>query len=86
MSSFFQRLRYYSLILIDPQTPWYAKFMLGVGLLYILIPVDLIADTIPFFGWLDDLAVVSFIIALALRLVPKKVMGRVQRKVFGVKR
>jgi len=73
------------LILSDRQTPWYVKLILAVGLLYILVPIDFLADTIPLFGWLDDLAIASFIIALALRLVPKEVMGRVKRKVYGVK-
>jgi uncharacterized membrane protein YkvA (DUF1232 family) len=85
MSSFLQRLSYYFLILLDRQTPWYVKLILTVGLLYILFPVDFIADTIPLFGWLDDLAIASFIIALAVRLVPKQVVDRVKRKVFGAK-
>lgn len=78
-----QRLRYYFLILSDRRTPWYVKLLLAVGLVYILIPVDLLTDTIPLFGWLDDLAIASFIIALALRLVPKEVMTRVKTEVFG---
>ena len=85
MSSFLQRLRYYILILLDRQTPWYVKLILTVGLLYIIVPVDFIADTIPLFGWLDDMAIASFIVALAVRLVPKQVMDRVKRKVFGAK-
>lgn len=85
MSSFFQRLRYYFLILFDRQTPWHVKLILAVGLLYILIPLDFLADTILLFGWLDDLAIASFIVALALRLVPQEVMSRVKRKVFGAK-
>jgi uncharacterized membrane protein YkvA (DUF1232 family) len=85
MSSFLQRLRYYFLILFDRQTPWYVKLILSVGLLYIIVPMDILADTIPVFGWLDDLAIASFIVALALRLVPKEVMDRVKRKVFKVK-
>jgi uncharacterized membrane protein YkvA (DUF1232 family) len=85
MGSFLQRLRYYFLILSDRQTPWYIKLILAVGLLYILVPIDFLADTMPLFGWLDDLAIASFIIALALRLVPKEVMDRVKRKVYGVK-
>ena len=85
MSSFLQRLRYYFLILSDRQTPWYIKLILAAGFLYILVPIDFLADTIPLFGWLDDLAIASFIIALALRLIPKEVMDRVKRKVYGVK-
>ena len=85
MSSFLQRLRYYFLILLDRQTPWYVKLILGIGLLYIIIPVDFIADTIPLLGWLDDLAIASFLIALALRFVPNEVTGRVKKKIFGAK-
>jgi len=85
MSSFLQKLTYYFLILFDRQTPWHVKLILTAGLLYILVPVDFIPDTIPIFGWLDDLAIASFIVALALKLVPKEVVGRVKRKVFGVK-
>ena len=85
MSSFLQKLRYYFLILIDRQTPWYVKLVLTVGLLYILVPVDFLSDAIPIFGWLDDLAIASFIVALALRLVPKEVMDRVKGKVFVAK-
>jgi len=85
MSSFLQRLRYYFLILFDRQTPWYVKLILTVGLLYILVPVDFLPDTIPLLGWLDDLAIASFIVALALRLVPNEVMEKVKRKVFGAR-
>ena len=80
MSSFSQKLRYYFLILFDRKTPWYVKLILTVGILYILLPVDFLSDTIPLFGWLDDLAIASFVVALALRLVPKEVMDRVKRK------
>jgi len=83
MSSFLQRLRYYFLVLTDRQTPWYIKLILTAGLLYILVPMDFLADTVPLFGWLDDLAIASFIVALTLRQVPKEVMDRVRSKVFG---
>jgi len=83
MSSFLQRLRYYFLILVDRQTPWYVKLLLAAGLLYILVPIDFLADSIPLLGWLDDLAIASFIVALALRLVPREVMAKVKTQVFG---
>ena len=50
MSNFLQRLNYYFLILFDRQTPWYVKLILAVGLLYIIIPVDFLSDTVPLFG------------------------------------
>jgi uncharacterized membrane protein YkvA (DUF1232 family) len=85
MSRFLQKLRYYYLILSDRQTPWYVKLILTVGLLYILVPMDFLSDTIPLFGWLDDLAIASFVVAFALRLVPKEVIDRVRITVFGAK-
>ncbi len=83
MSSFLQRLRYYFLILSDRQTPWYLKLILTAALLYILFPMDFLADTVPLLGWLDDLAVASFVIALAIRQAPKEVVDRIRKKVFG---
>ena len=85
MSSFLQKFRYYFLILFDRQTPWIVKCILAVGLLYVLVPVDFLSDTIPLFGWLDDLAIASFIVALALRLVPKEVIEKVRRQIYGAK-
>jgi uncharacterized membrane protein YkvA (DUF1232 family) len=83
MGSFFQRLRYYFLIFLDRQTPWFVKLILGAGLLYILLPMDLLSDTVPFLGWLDDVAIVSFIVALALRLVPREVTDKVRKRMSG---
>jgi uncharacterized membrane protein YkvA (DUF1232 family) len=85
MNSFLQRLNYYFLILFDRQTPWYVKLILAAGLLYILVPMDFISDAVPMFGWLDDMAIASFLVAVALRLVPKEVMDRVGKKVLGRK-
>jgi uncharacterized membrane protein YkvA (DUF1232 family) len=82
MGSFLQRLRYYFLILSDRQTPWYIKLILAAAFLYILIPIDFLPDTVPIIGWLDDLAIASFVVALAIRQVPKEVVDRIKRKVF----
>lgn len=76
-------MQYYSLILLDRETPWYIKLILAAGLLYIIYPVDLLADTIPLLGWLDDLTVGSLLVALAVRLVPKQVIKRVSKRIYG---
>ena len=85
MAGFLRRLQYYSLILFDRETPWYIKLILAAGLLYIIYPVDLLADTIPFLGWLDDLTIGSLLVALAVRLVPKQVIKRVSKRIYGPK-
>ena len=76
-------MQYYSLILLDRETPWYIKLILAAGLLYIIYPVDLLADTIPLLGWLDDLTIGSLLVALAVRLVPKQVIKRVSKRIYG---
>ena len=83
MTGLFRRLQYYSLILLDRETPWYIKLILAAALLYIIYPVDLLVDTIPFFGWLDDLTIGSLLVALAVRLVPKQVIKRVSKRIYG---
>ncbi|MCK5840562.1 MAG: DUF1232 domain-containing protein [Candidatus Sabulitectum sp.] len=41
------------------EVPWWTVAAVVASLLYVLSPVDLIPDFIPFFGLLDDAAVVS---------------------------
>ena len=41
------------------EVPWWTVAAIVTALLYVLSPVDLIPDIIPFFGLLDDAAVVS---------------------------
>lgn len=83
MAGFLKKLQYYSLILFDRETPWYIKLILAAGFLYILYPVDLLADTIPLLGWVDDLTIGSLLVALAVRLVPKHVIRRVNKRMYG---
>ena len=57
-----------------PQTPWYAKLLVGAIVAYALSPIDLIPDFVPILGYVDDLILLPLAIALALRLVPPAVM------------
>lgn len=58
----------------DPRTPWYAKVLAGVVVAYALSPIDLIPDFIPVLGYLDDLIIVPFGIALAVKMIPDAVL------------
>lgn len=49
--------------------PWYIISSIGATLLYILSPLDLIPDFIPFIGYVDDAAILT----LCLNLVKKEV-------------
>lgn len=67
-------LKTYQLVLKDPRTPKLAKWLLAGAVAYFVSPVDLIPDFIPVLGQLDDLAVISTLVSLALRMIPKEVV------------
>lgn len=64
----------------DPRTPWYAKVFAGVVVAYALSPIDLIPDFIPVLGYLDDLILVPFGLALAVKMIPDSVMADCRTK------
>lgn len=58
-------------LLFRRDTPWTVKAILGSAIVYLLSPVDLVPDWILGFGLLDDLTVVSILVALALKIAQK---------------
>jgi uncharacterized membrane protein YkvA (DUF1232 family) len=52
------------LVLTDPKTPTVAKLLIVGALGYLVWPFDLIPDAVPWFGYTDDLAVLSATISL----------------------
>lgn len=67
------------LALRHPETPWYAKGLALLVVAYMLSPIDLIPDFIPFVGYLDDAIIVPAGIALVVRLIPPHVMEECRR-------
>jgi uncharacterized membrane protein YkvA (DUF1232 family) len=59
----------------DRRTPWIAKAVAGAVAAYALSPIDLIPDFIPVLGYLDDVILVPLGIALAVRLIPARLMA-----------
>jgi uncharacterized membrane protein YkvA (DUF1232 family) len=57
-----------------PQTPWLAKALGTVVVMYALSPIDLIPDFIPVLGYLDDLVLLPVLIAITIKLIPKVIM------------
>ena len=55
-------------------TPLAAKIVIAVAVCYVLSPVDLIPDFIPVLGLLDDVLLVPFLIALAVKLIPAAIL------------
>jgi uncharacterized membrane protein YkvA (DUF1232 family) len=61
-------LLYYALR--DNRTPLRARLPAIFSLLYLLSPIDLIPDIVPFLGYLDDILIVPFLLNLSIRLLP----------------
>jgi uncharacterized membrane protein YkvA (DUF1232 family) len=64
------KLRLPWLLLRDPAVPLTAKAMIPLALVYLVLPGDLFADVVPVVGQLDDAVVITFALALFLRLCP----------------
>ncbi len=67
----------------DPRTPWYAKALIFFVTAHTFSPIDLIPDFIPVLGYLDDLIITPLGLALAIRLIPAKVLEEARGKVAG---
>jgi len=70
-----------ALALRHPETPWYAKAVGGLTLLYALSPIDLIPDFIPVLGHLDDLVLVPLGIWATIKLIPPGVWAACEAEV-----
>ncbi len=57
----------------DKRTTAIASLPVIVSVIYLLSPIDLIPDFIPFFGYMDDFVVVSLLLNLSIRLLPGEV-------------
>ena len=61
-------------MLKDNRTPKLAGYLLGLAVCYILVPFDVIPDFIPVLGQLDDIVIVTILVILAMKMVPKEVI------------
>ncbi|MBI5275436.1 MAG: DUF1232 domain-containing protein [Burkholderiales bacterium] len=58
------------LALRHPAAPGWLKLGTALVLLYLISPVDIIPDVIPFFGVVDDLVIVPLAIRWMLKRLP----------------
>jgi uncharacterized membrane protein YkvA (DUF1232 family) len=58
----------------DPRVPTRAKVAIGVALLWLLSPIDLIPEFLPVIGPLDDVVVIALAFRYAARQVPRQVL------------
>ncbi len=55
-------------------TPLLPKVLAAITVAYALSPIDLIPDFIPLIGFLDDALILPGLIALIIKLIPKRIM------------
>ncbi|MDD3814497.1 MAG: DUF1232 domain-containing protein [Desulfocapsaceae bacterium] len=70
-TSLWKTVASYTRLLSRPDTPWTVKGILLLAILYLLSPFDLVPDWILGLGLLDDLAIVSLLVGLAIRLASR---------------
>jgi uncharacterized membrane protein YkvA (DUF1232 family) len=55
----------------DPALPRTAKLALGAAAVYLVSPIDLLPDVIPFLGYLDDLLLAAIVLDGVLNYVDR---------------
>lgn len=65
----------------DKRVPRRSKILIGIAIGYVLSPVDLIPDFIPFLGQIDDLLIVPLLVGMALKSIPKEIFEEYKSKV-----
>ena len=66
-----QRIESWARLLFSKETPLRAKVIIAFAIVYLLSPLDFIPDWITGLGLLDDLTIVSLLVAWALRIAKK---------------
>ena len=56
-----------------PETPLYLKAATLFAAFYLVNPIDLIPDLIPFAGWIDDIVLVPLMVSWIVSRLPVKV-------------
>ena len=72
------------LALKDKRTPWYARILAAVIVVYALSPIDLIPDFIPVLGYLDDLIILPALIAWCIKCIPGEVFADCRSRAEGM--
>jgi uncharacterized membrane protein YkvA (DUF1232 family) len=73
------RLVYY--LLRDPQVPFYLKLIPFAAVLYLLWPIDLLADVVPVLGQLDDLTALIVTSKVFVELAPQQIVAQHLNKI-----
>jgi uncharacterized membrane protein YkvA (DUF1232 family) len=61
-------------LVVDGRVPWSRKVLLGIAAAYVISPIDLVPDFIPFISRVDDVMITIIALDLFLEGVPKELM------------
>jgi uncharacterized membrane protein YkvA (DUF1232 family) len=67
-------------LLRDQRVSWGAKILPILGIIYLVVPVDLVPGFIPVLGQLDDLAILMLVSRAFVHLVPKDIVAEYERQ------
>jgi uncharacterized membrane protein YkvA (DUF1232 family) len=70
------KLAIFRMVMKDSRTPFWNKLLVGIALVYLLSPLDMIPDFISLLGSLDDVVVVPTLIFLAFKLIPANLLKK----------
>ena len=72
------------LALKEKRTPFLAKIIAAVVVVYALSPIDLIPDFIPVLGYLDDLIILPALITWCVKCIPEEVFADCRSRAEGM--
>ena len=67
--------------MLQRDTPRAVKFLFPLSLLYLVSPIDIIPDTIPLFGAMDDMVILPAATSLLIRMLPAHTRMEGERRV-----
>ena len=76
-----REVRVYKIIRKDPRTPLRAKVFLTGAIIYAVSPISFVPMIIPVVGLLDEVIIISGLVYLAHRSVPKEVLADARERV-----
>jgi uncharacterized membrane protein YkvA (DUF1232 family) len=86
--SFFTRLwtagKIWQHVRRNPKTPAAATWLPILALVYLISPLDIIPDIVPFLGQLDDIGVIIALCTWAFNLIPKDVRRQAEKDVIDI--
>ncbi len=62
-------------LMMDRRVPLWTKLIIPAGIVYLILPFDLLPDMVPALGRIDDLLAIIFSVGLFLALAPGKIVS-----------